>query len=161
LMFNPAMAPYFRMYLRSMETAAPTLAMHPYALPVHDKTEIRNAFANVADEAGTGVIVLLDAFTLKNRDLIISEAAEHHVTVVYADRQFAESGGAVAFGVDRTDQFRETGIYIDRIFKGTKPGDLPVQHPTRFELVINLKSAKALGISIPHNLLTRADEVIE
>jgi ABC-type uncharacterized transport system substrate-binding protein len=71
------------------------------------------------------------------------------------------SGGAVAFGVDRTDQFRETALYIDRIFRGTKPGDLPVQHPTRFELVINLKSAKVLGIAIPQNLLTPADEVIE
>jgi putative ABC transport system substrate-binding protein len=161
LMFNPAMAPYYRMYLHSMEAAAPALAIRTYALPVHDKTVIAQSFVNVADHAGTGIIVLLDAFTLQNRDLIISEAAEHRVPVVYADRQFAESGGAVAFGVDRIDQFREAGLYIDRIFKGTKPGDLPVQHPTRFELVINLKCAKGLGISIPQNLLTRADEVIE
>ena len=88
-------------------------------------------------------------------------AAEYRLPIVFADRQFAESGGSVAYGVDRGDQFRQAGIYIDRIFKGTKPEDLPVQHPTRFELVINLKTAKKLGLIIPHNLLIRADEVIE
>jgi len=161
LMFNPDMAPYFRMYLQSMEAAAPPLAMQPYALPLHDEAHIGHAFASVAEQESTGVIVLLDAFTLKHRNLIIATATEHRITVVYADRQFAESGGAVAFGVDRINQFRETGLYIDRIFRGTKAGDLPVQHPTRFELVINLRSAKDIGISIPRDLLTRADEVIE
>ena len=161
LMFNPLMAPYFDMYFRSMESAAPSLAVQPYALPVHDEAHITRALATVADEQSTGVVVLLDAFTLRYRDLIISKAAEYHLPVIYADRQFAESGGSVAFGVDRIDQFREVGNYIGRIFKGTKPGDLPVQHPTRFELVINLKTAMKLGLTIPRNLLIRADEVIE
>jgi ABC-type uncharacterized transport system substrate-binding protein len=92
LMFNPAMAPYFRMYLRSMESAAPSLAMNPYALPLHEKAHIERAFASVAHDASTGVIVLLDVFTLEHRDLIISNAAEHGVPVVYADRQRRRCG---------------------------------------------------------------------
>jgi putative ABC transport system substrate-binding protein len=161
LMFNPTMAPYFAMYFRSMEAAAPHLAMQPYKLPIHDEADITRAFATVADERSTGVVVLLDAFTLRHRDLIISKAAEYRLPVVYADRQFAESGGSVAYGVDRIDQFRQAGVYIDRIFKGAKPEDLPVQHPTRFELIINLKTAKRYGLTIPQNLLFRADDVIE
>jgi putative ABC transport system substrate-binding protein len=161
LIFNPAMAPYSAMYLHSMEAAAPPLAMQPYELPVHDEADIMRALATVADERNTGVVVLLDAFTLRHRELIISKAVEYRLPVVYADRQFAESGGSVAYGVDRIDQFRQAGVYIDRILRGAKPGDLPVQHPTRFELVINLKTAQKHGLAIPRNLLTRADEVIE
>ena len=161
LMFNPAMAPYSALYFHSIEAAAPFLAMQPFELPVHDEADITRAFATMAGERSTGAVVLLDAFTLLHRDLIISSAAEYRLPIVFADRQFAESGGSVAYGVDRVDQFRQAGIYIDRIFKGTKPEDLPVQQPTRFELVINLKTAKKLGLTIPHNLLIRADEVIE
>ena len=161
LMFNPAMAPYSALYFHSIEAAAPSLAMQPFELPVHDEADITRAFATLAGERSTGAVVLLDAFTLLHRDLIVSTAAEYRFPIVFADRQFAESGGSVAYGVDRVDQFRQAGIYIDRIFNGTKPGDLPVQCPTRFELVINLKAAKKLGLTIPQNLLTRADEVIE
>jgi len=161
LMFNPAMAPYYAMYFRSIEAAAPPLAIQPYELPVHVEADISRVLTTVAEQRSAGVIVLLDAFTLRHRDLIISKAAEYRLPVVYADRQFAESGGFVAYGVDRVDQFGQAGIYIDRIFKGTKPADLPVQLPTRLELVINLRTAKKLGHEIPRNLLIRANEVIE
>ena len=161
LMFNPAMAPYYAMYFRSIEAAAPPLAIQPYELPVHVEADISRALTTVAEERNAGVIVLLDAFTLGHRDLIISKAAEYRLPVVYADRQFAESGGFVAYGADRVDQFGKAGIYIDRIFKGTKPADLPIQLPTRLELVINLRTAKKLGHEIPRNLLIRANEVIE
>jgi putative ABC transport system substrate-binding protein len=161
LMFNPAMAPYYGMYFQSIEAAAPPLAMQPYELPVHVEADISNVLTTVAEERNAGVIVLLDAFTLQHRDLIISKAAEYRLPVVYADRQFAESGGFVAYGADRADQFGQAGMYIDRIFKGTKPADLPIQLPTRFELVINLGAAKKLGHTIPGNLLIRANEVIE
>jgi putative ABC transport system substrate-binding protein len=135
--------------------------MQPYALPVHVEADISRVLTTVAEERNAGVIVLLDAFTLQHRDLIISKAAEYRLPVVYADRQFAESGGFVAYGADRVDQFGQAGIYIDRIFKGTKPADLPIQLPTRFELVINLRAAKKLGHTLPGNLLIRANEVIE
>ena len=107
------------------------------------------------------MIVLLDAFTYVNHDFIIDQAARHQIPAVYTISFFAEAGGLASYGVDLANQFGQAAIYVDRIFKGTKPADLPVQQPTKFKLVLNLKTAKGLGITVPHPLLVTAEEVIE
>ena len=107
------------------------------------------------------MIVLLDAFTYVHRDFIIDQAAHHRIPVIYTVTFFAKGGGLAAYGVDLADQFRQAATYVDRIFKGTRPADLPVQQPTKFNLIINLKTAKALGLTVPQSLLVAADEVIE
>jgi putative tryptophan/tyrosine transport system substrate-binding protein len=107
------------------------------------------------------LIVLLDAFTHVHRDFIIGQAARHQIPTIYTVRVFAESGGLVSYGVNLADQFRQAAIYVDRILKGTKPADLPIQQPTKFELVINLKTAKALGLTVPLIMQMTADEVFE
>src|SRR5262249_29500378 len=108
-----------------------------------------------------GLIVLPDAFLFGQREMIVAWAAERHVPAVYAYRLFAVAGGLIAYGIDRIELFRSATSYVDRILKGEKPGDLPVQLPTKFELVINVRTAKALGLDVPATLLARADELIE
>jgi hypothetical protein len=110
---------------------------------------------------GGGIIVTPDPFNVANRDLIIAQAARYRVPTIYFNRSFADSGGLIVYGDVFADQFRRAAQYIDRVLKGEKPADLPVQAPTKFELIINLKTAKALGLTVPPTLLTRADEVIE
>jgi putative ABC transport system substrate-binding protein len=107
------------------------------------------------------LIALHDPFTIKRRDLVIAQVARHRIPAVYTLRPFALSGGLISYGVDLADPWRQAATYVDRVFKGQNPGELPVQQPTKFELVINIKTAKALGIAVPQTLLTAADEVIE
>jgi len=117
--------------------------------------------AALASESNGGLIVLPDAFTGTHRKQIIEQAARHHVPAVYPYGFIAVEGGLMSYGIDVTDLYQRAASYVDRIFRGTKPSDLPVQQPTKFELIINLKTAKALGLTVPPTLLTRADEVIE
>jgi putative ABC transport system substrate-binding protein len=112
-------------------------------------------------EPGGGLIVVPDTFTRVNRKIIVNLAARYRLPAIYPYRQFADDGGLASYGPDTVEQYRLAAGYIDRILRGAKPADLPVQQPTKFELVINLKTAKALGITVPPTLLARADEVIE
>jgi putative ABC transport system substrate-binding protein len=115
----------------------------------------------LGQQPDSGLIVLQDAFTVQHRNLIIDQVARHRIPAVYTVRLYPESGGLVSYGVDFANQFRQAAIYVDLMLKGAKLGELPVQQPTKFELVLNLKIAKALGIEITPSLLVRADEVIE
>ena len=144
-----------------IETVAPSLAVTPIATVVHDAGEIERAMAALAREPNGGLILPPDGRTSSNSDLIIALAAKHHLPAVYSSRSYVAGGGLMSYGADRLDIFRRAASYVDRILKGEKPGDLPVQAPTKFELVINLNTAKALGLNVSIALLTRADEVIE
>jgi putative ABC transport system substrate-binding protein len=123
--------------------------------------EIERAVAAFARSSNDGLVVIGSPLTLAHRDLIIALAARHRLPAVYAQRFFAAAGGLISYGPDFLDQFRRAAGYVDRILKGEKPADLPVQAPTKYDLVINLKTAKALGLEVPPTLLARADEVIE
>jgi len=162
LMFNPRTAPRGgTYYLGPFEAAARALAIEPVATPVHDPSEIASAMARLAREGDAGVIPTPDSFVLTFRDLIIAQAERNRLPSIYPYRFFATGGGLMSYGVDLVDQNRRAASYIDRILKGDKPGNLPVQLPTEFDLVINLKTANALGIKVPTTLLANADAVIE
>jgi putative tryptophan/tyrosine transport system substrate-binding protein len=131
------------------------------AAPVHDDTEIEHAISAVASEPNGGLIVDADAFTHSHRELITALAAQHRLPAVYPLRGFADSGGLLFYGIDFDELLRQAAVYVDRILKGAKPSDLPVQNPTKFRLLVNLKTAKALGLTIPPSIMVQADEVIE
>jgi putative ABC transport system substrate-binding protein len=159
LLFNPATAP--PLYMPSVQAAASSFAVAATIAPVHARDEIEGVIAAQARDPGGGLFVMPDVFNDANRELIIALAARSGIPAIYPRPVFAESGGLIAYGADLTEQFRQAAGYIDRILKGTNPGDLPIQRPTKFELVINVKTAKALGLSIPQSMLLLADEVIE
>jgi putative ABC transport system substrate-binding protein len=159
--FNPETAPYARMFLPSMEAAARSAELTLKVVPVRSITEIERAIATTGHEQGGGLIVLPDSFLTGQREIVMAAVVCHRVPAVYANRPWAPAGGLIAYGIDRVELFRLAASYVDRILKGAKPADLPVQLPTKFELVINLKTAKALGLEVPPTLLARADEVIE
>ena len=161
LMFNPPTAPYGSGFLRSFETAAPSFAVKPSGALIHDPAEIGGTMSMLGSGADGGLIVLPDAFTDVHREQIIALAARHRVPTIYGYRYFTAAGGLISYGPNSADMYRRAAAYVDRILKGEKPADLPVQRTTTFELAINLKSAKALGISISDNMLSIADEVIE
>jgi ABC-type uncharacterized transport system substrate-binding protein len=161
VIFNPKTGPFSPLFLRAVETAAPSFAVKPIATPVHDAADIERAISAFAHDLNGGLIVLPSAFVAVHRQLIFEQAAQHRLPAVYGFRYFAADGGLMSYGVDVRDLFRRSAAYVDRILKGVKPGELPVQAPTKFELVINMKTAKALGLNVPHGLLNAADEVIE
>jgi putative ABC transport system substrate-binding protein len=161
MLFNPGSATYAEYWLKPFKAAAASFGMEAISAPVHDESEIDSVFAAQSREPNSGLIAMPDPFTLANRVKIVSLAARYRLPVVYPYRFFAEVGGLLAYGVDLADNFRRAATYVDRIIKGEKPSELPVQAPVKFELVINLKTAKALGIDVPPTLLARADEVIE
>jgi putative ABC transport system substrate-binding protein len=162
LMFNPATAPDQGSYfLRPVEAPAPALKVELIPAPVHNAAEIAAAITALTREPGAGLIVMPDVFILAHREEIVAQAKAHRLPAAYAYRFFAASGGLMSYGTDLVDLFRRAAPYVDRILKGALPADLPVQQPTKFELVINLKTAKALGLTIPESFLLRADEVIE
>jgi putative ABC transport system substrate-binding protein len=161
LMFNPATDPYGPGFLRSLETAAPSFGVKPIGALIHDPAEIEGTMSVLGSGAGGGLIVLPGAFTDVHREQIIALAAHHRVPTIYSYRYFTAAGGLISYGVNRADMYRRAAAYVDRILKGDKPADLPVQRPTVFELAINLKTAKALGLTVPANLLALVDEVIE
>jgi putative tryptophan/tyrosine transport system substrate-binding protein len=148
-------------YLRSAEKAAATNGITVIARPIRDPSELEDVIAACADHVHDGLIVLPSPMTGVNRDRIIALAAKYRLPAIFAFRFFAVSGGLVSYGVDTSDLYRRAGSYVDRILKGEKPADLPVQAPTKYELVINLKTAKVLGLEVPSALLARTDEVIE
>jgi len=154
-------APFVKLYFQSISAAAPRFGIKPFSMEIDDKTDLERRLSDLAREPNSGLIVLLDAFTYVNHDFIIDQAARHRIPAVYTISFFAEAGGLASYGVDLANQFGQAATYVDRIFKGTKPADLPVQQPTKFKLVINLKTAKGLGITVPQPLLLTADEVIE
>jgi putative ABC transport system substrate-binding protein len=145
----------------SIQTAAPSFAVQVTPINVRDASEIEHAITAFARGSNGGLILTGSALASFHRNLIISLAARHKLPAVYGDRSFIEDGGLISYGVDLLDQFRSAATYVDRILKGERPADLPVQSPTKYELVINLKTAKALGLDISPTLLALADEVIE
>ena len=158
-MFNPDTA---LMYLMpSLETAARSLKVATIIAPVHSDLEIETAIIALGREPGGGLVVMPDIFTVAHRAPIILAAARHNVPAVYDLSAYARDGGLLSYGPDLVDNWRRAASYVDRILRGEKPGDLPVQFPTKFEMVINLKTAKTLGLTVPPSLLARADEVIE
>ena len=161
VLFDPATTLYADLMLRACEEAARSLALAVRAERVNNDSEIETAMAGVAREERGGVLVLPSAFSLAHRDAIVGIAAQHRVPAVYGITLFAASGGLMAYSTDITDLLRRAADYVDRILNGAKPGDLPIQQPTKFDLVINLKAAKALGVTISPTLLSTADEVIE
>ena len=162
LMFNPDTSPPYYVYLRSFEAMPRSVAVEvTAAAPVRDTDEVQEAVAKLEREPGGGLIVAGDPFTLVHYPLVIRLAQQHRVPAVYAWRTSVAQGALMSYGPDPYDLFRRSASYVDRILKGTKPADLPVQQPTKFELAINLKTAKALGLQIPDRLLALADEVIE
>jgi ABC-type uncharacterized transport system substrate-binding protein len=162
MLFNPATAALFgEYYLNPFKAAAASFAVEAIAVSVRDRSELESVVAAQAREPNGGLIVIPDAFTNAHRAEITSLAARYRLPAVYASRQFAELGGLLSYGFNRLDNFRRAATYADRIHKGAKPSELPVQLPVKFELVINLKTAKALGLDVPSFLQQRADEVIE
>jgi putative ABC transport system substrate-binding protein len=160
-LFNPATAPYFDYYLKPFKDAAQSFAVEAIAASVHDRAELESVISAHAQQPNSGLIVMPDGFNINHRREITSLAARYRFPTVYPQRIYPEVGGLLSYGNDPLDNFRRAAIYADRILRGTKPSELPVQVPVKFELVLNLKTAKALGLDVPATLLARADEVIE
>jgi putative ABC transport system substrate-binding protein len=160
--FNPeAGLPYAEKFVQSLAGAASARGVELIVSPVRDAAEVDRVIVRLGSESNGGLIVNPDAFTVANRGLIISSAARYRLPAIYAYRYYVADGGLLSYGHETNDLFRRATVYVDRIFKGAKPADLPVQNPTKFELIINQKTAKALGLTIPDKLLALADEVIE
>ena len=160
-LFNPKTAPYFQYYLNTLKAAAPSFAVEAVATPVNDGSELEPLMAAQARNADSGMIVMTDNFTTAHRVEITSLAARYRLPTIYPYRFFVDLGGLLSYGSDVPDNFRRAAGYADRIFKGTNPSELPVQAPVKFELVINLKAARTLGLELSQQLQQRADEVIE
>jgi putative tryptophan/tyrosine transport system substrate-binding protein len=161
MLFNPASAPHAEFWLNPFKAAAATFAVEAISAPVHDASELDSVVAALAREANSGFIAMPESFMVTYRVEITSLAARCHLPAVYPYRFFAESGGLLSYGIDENDNFRRAATYVDRILKGAKPSELPVQAPVKFELVINLKAATALGLAVPAHLQQLADAVIE
>jgi len=161
VLLNPATSPYAGLMLPAIEEAGPTFAVSVRVVPVNSDSEIEAIMAGLGREERAGLVVLPSVFTISHRDSIIALAARHRLPAVYSFPVFAVDGGLMSYGTDFVDLSRRSAAYVDRILKGDRPGDRPVQLPTKFETVINLKTAKALGITVPNTLLASADEVIE
>jgi putative ABC transport system substrate-binding protein len=160
VMFNPDTAPASA-YMSSLEAAASSLKVVPMMAPVQSDVEIEAAIIALGRKPGGGLIVISEVFTLAHRMPIILAAARNNVPAIYWQSVFAREGGLLSYGIDQVDNFRRAALYVDRILHGTKPAELPVQLPTKFEMVVNLKTAKALGLTVPQSILLRSDEVIE
>jgi len=158
-LFNPATAPFADYYLAPFKAAATSLAVQATTAPVHSEPELESVIA--AQSPDTGLISMPDGFLNVHREELVLLAARYRLPAVYPWRFFPELGGLLSYGSDQRDMFRTAASYVDRILRGEKPADLPVQAPTKYELVINVKTAKALGSIVPPSLLARADEVIE
>jgi putative ABC transport system substrate-binding protein len=160
IMFNPDTVPA-SVYMPAFEAAARSLKVVPITASVHSDAEIETAMIALGREPGGGLLVLADVFTFSHRAPIISAAARNNVPAVYPISEFVKDAGLLSYGEDQVDTYRRAATYVDRILRGAKPGDLPVQFPTKFEMAVNLKTAKALGLAVPQSILLRADEVIE
>ena len=161
MLFNPVSATYAEYWLNPFKAAAPSFAVEAIAAPVRNGSELESIIAAQAREPNGGLIAMPDSFTDAHRVEITSLAARYRLPAIYPFRFFAEVGGLLSYGVDRTDNFRRAAKYVDRILKGEKPAEIPVQAPIKFELVVNLRTAKALGLEVPLHLQQLADEIIE
>jgi putative ABC transport system substrate-binding protein len=162
VMFNPQTAPYTEeIYLPSMETAAKKLGVKQFKSLVYRKTDIEEAISGLGREPGSGLIAMTDSFMTVHRKAVIDLTLQNKLPLMYFVSIAPREGGLISYGIDLTDLFGRSASYVDRILRGAKPAELPVQLPTKFELAINLKTAKVLGLTVPTTLLTSANEVIE
>ena len=161
IFYNPATAPYYEIYLKPFAAGAASLGVVPIVAPVRDLAELETVMATQAREPNTGLVAMPDGFQSANYREIAALSARYKLPAVYATLAVARAGGLLAYSNDVSDNYRRAASYVDRILKGEKPSDLPVQFPVKFELVVNLKAAKALGLDVPPLLEQRADEVIE
>jgi len=161
LIFSPDTSPYYTVFLREFGAASASLAVELSASPVHDEAEIEAAIKAFAREPGSSLIAAADVFINTRRRLIMALAEQYRLPVIYPFRQFVAEGALISYGPDSIDIVRRSASYVDRILKGEKPADLPVQAPTKYELVINLKTAKAFGLTVPLIMQMTADAVIE
>jgi putative ABC transport system substrate-binding protein len=161
VMFNPRSAPFAEYYLRAVDSVAAKLRINVFAATVASEQEIERVIASLGREAGSGLMLLPEGFMSVHHKLIIALAAQHKVPAVYYASFAVAQGGLIAYGVDFIDQLRRAAVYVDQILRGARPAELPVQQPDKFELHINLKTAKSLGLTVPPSLLLRADHVIE
>ena len=160
-LFNPRTAPYARYYLDTFRSVASALAVEPIEAPVHSTEEVEAVMTKLGREAGSGLVVMSDISTVTYRETIVSLADRYRMPTIYPYRFFVTAGGLMSYGIDGAAVLRSAATYVDRILRGAKPDKLPVQLPTKFELIVNLKTAKALGLTVPPTLLATADEVIE
>jgi putative tryptophan/tyrosine transport system substrate-binding protein len=161
LVANPKTATFYDYYVQAAKAAAPSVGIEPVPTLVENATDIERAIGSFASAPNGGLVLIPDVAALVHRDLIIALAARHRLPAVYNSRIFVAAGGLMSYGNDFVDVFRQAASYVDRILRGDKPADLPVQAATKFETIINLKTAKALGLTVPPGLLVAADEVIE
>lgn len=161
VIYSPKTAPYAKSLLRSIADAAPSFSIEPIDTPYHEASEINLVIDNFAQTPNGGLVVLPDTSTLAHRDRIIEGAARHRLPAIYPFRYFVASGGLMSYGTDSIGAVKQATSYVDRILRGAHPDELPVQAPNNFDLVLNLKTAKALGVDLPPTLLARADDVIE
>jgi putative tryptophan/tyrosine transport system substrate-binding protein len=159
--FNPQTAPYYSLYLDAIAKAASSFAVEPIVVEVHDDADIERAISALSREPDSGLIAMPDSFNMVHRRTIIALVDRYRLPAMYYFPFFARDGGLISYGPDEADMFRQAAGYVDRILKGTKASDLPIQQPTKYELVINLRTAKALGFTVPEPFLQTADEVIE
>jgi len=158
---NPANYPFSDEYLREAQVAARVLGVQLLIMNASSRRDIEEAFAALVQQRAGALLLDADPLFISQRGLLVTLAARHAIPTFYFRREFAEAGGLISYAASRADSFRTAGVYAGRILKGEKPGDLPVQRPTNFELVLNLKTARVLGLEVPPNLLALADEVIE
>jgi ABC-type uncharacterized transport system substrate-binding protein len=161
LLFNPTTSVPIKFYMASIQAAASSFTVQASAAPVHAQDEIEGVIAALAGNPGAGLIAMPDLFNTINRDVIIAWTARYRIPAIYFFRSFADSGGLISYGPDFAEQYPQAAGYIDRILKGEKPGDLPIQMPIQVPLIINLRTANALGLDVPLGLLNAADEIIE
>ncbi len=161
VMYNPKTAPYADYYLQRFNGVASTFGVTAIPATVSNAADIEKVIATLARPADGGLIMLTDSFMTVQRKAVIALAARHKVPAIYYAAVMAEEGGLIAYGINYADMFRNAAPYVDRILRGAKPADLPVQQPTLYKLAVNLKTAKALGLTVPHSILVRADQVIE
>jgi putative ABC transport system substrate-binding protein len=163
LMFNPDTAPYFSYYLQPFEASARSSGIEPITTSVRNEAEIERAIASFRGRADAGLVLMPDHFNAMRHttDLVIASTARYRVPTIYPYRFMVTAGGLISYGLDNSDLFRRSSLYVDRVLRGANPADLPVQLPTKFEMAINLQTAKALGLTVPLTLLASADEVIE
>jgi putative ABC transport system substrate-binding protein len=160
-LFHPEIGPFYSLLLQSVEATAASLGVGTTAAPVRALDDIERSISAIATQPNSGLIVQPDGYTLSNRGFIIELAARHRLPTIHDRRIEAAEGGLASYGADLLDLYRRSAAYVDRVLKGESPADLPVQQPLKYELVINLKTAKALGLTIPETLLATADEVIQ
>ncbi len=161
LLFNPQTAPYARYYLETFRSAAAAVSVEGIEAAVHSATEIEAVITKLGRQSDAGLIVMPESFVVVYREMICALANRYRLPAIYPFRFFASSGGLLSYGIDPSDLLRGAASYVDRLLRGAKANELPVQLPTKFEMVVNLKTAKAIGLTLPQSLLIEADEVIE